>query len=247
MRETQLSLVANLRRNLYRGGIAEETLAVRSLVSNSLHVPIRVYILTAFMQILITDDAPADENGSATNTRDETSAEGAFFMQQTASMNSGGGVHDYTFGRNPNYTPRSDLRSREGNANGFHTHSRNNDDFAFMPDGPDGPDGFYDGGSGNNGSQSRLPRQQYDKFAKRTVLLANLPENTTHLDLVDAIRGGRLLDLYLRAHDRTASVSFLEEAAAHDFFRHVKRHDLYIKGKRVCKNLLTAVASADII
>jgi hypothetical protein len=98
---------------------------------------------------------------------------------------------------------------------------------------PDGPDGFYDGGSGNNDSQPRFQRQQYDKFAKRTVLLVSLPEGTTHSDIVAAVRGGMLLDIYLRTHDRTASVSFLEEGAAQEFFRHVKRHDLYIRGKRV--------------
>lgn len=145
-------------------------------------------------------------------------------------MNSVAGAQDYTFGRNANYTPRSDFRPRESNGNSFHTHSQINDDYAFMPD---GPDSFNDEGSGNNDSQFRPQRQQYDKFAKRSVLIANLPENTTHLDVADAVRGGMLLDLYLRT-DRTASVSFLEESAAHQFFTHVKRHDLYIKGKRVC-------------
>ena len=99
---------------------------------------------------------------------------------------------------------------------------------------PDGPDCFYDGGIGNNGSQPKSQRQQFKKSAKRTVQLANLAESTTHQDIVDAVRGGMLLDIYLRIHDRTASVSFLEEAQASDFFRHVKRHDLYIRGKRVC-------------
>lgn len=100
-----------------------------------------------------------------------------------------------------------------------------------MPDGPS--DGFYDGGSGNNDSQTKFTRQQYDKFAKRTILLANLPEGATHAEIVDVVRGGMLLDIYVRSHDKTASVSFLEESAAQDFFRHVKRHDLYIRGKRV--------------
>ncbi|KUJ19842.1 uncharacterized protein LY89DRAFT_666691 [Mollisia scopiformis] len=198
---------ANLRRNLYRGGIAEETLA-----------------------ILIKDDSPANENGNKPTTMDESVENRSFFAQQSTAMNSKPETQDYTFGRNANYTPRSDFRPRERNSNGFHTHSQTNDDFAFMPD---GPDGFYDDGSGHNDSQQRQQRQQYDKFAKRTVLLANLPESTTHLDLVEAIKGGMLLDLYLRSHDRTASVSFLEETAAQEFFSHVKRHDLYIKGKRV--------------
>ncbi|KAE8451878.1 hypothetical protein EG329_002719 [Mollisiaceae sp. DMI_Dod_QoI] len=198
---------ANLRRNLYRGGIAEETLA-----------------------ILIKDDAPANENGGNSATIDESMDNKSFFTQQSIPLNPVAEAQDYTFGRNANYTPRSDYRPRENNTNGFHTHSQTNEEYAFIPD---GPDGFYDESSGNNDSQSRRLRQQHDKFAKRTVLLANLPENTTHSDLVDAVRGGMLLDLYLRGHDRTASISFLEEAAAQEFFSHVKRHDLYIKGKRV--------------
>ncbi|CAG8962115.1 hypothetical protein HYFRA_00005158 [Hymenoscyphus fraxineus] len=98
-----------------------------------------------------------------------------------------------------------------------------------MPEAP--VDAFYDGGS-NVESQPKS-RRQYDKFAKRTVLLANLHEATTHADIVDAVRGGMLLDLYLRGGDRTASVSFLEEADAHEFFRHCKANDLYVRGKRV--------------
>jgi hypothetical protein len=156
--------------------------------------------------------------------------DGGAFLTQPLSTVQGTNGQDYTFGRNANYTPRSDTRPRESNTNGFHTNSQINDDFAYIPD---GPDGFYDGGSGNNDSQPRFQRQQYDKFAKRTVLLVSLPEGTTHSDIVAAVRGGILLDIYLRTHDRTASVSFLEEGAAQEFFRHVKRHDLYIRGKRV--------------
>lgn len=193
---------------------------------------------------MIKDDAPALENGDKPTFVDENLENGSFFTQQSTSLNSGAVTQDYTFGRNANYTPRSDFRPREnningnynghhngnGNGNGFHNHSHTNDEYGFMAD---GADGFYDEGSGNTDSQPRRQRQQFDKFAKRTVLLTNLPENTNHADLADAVRGGMLLDLYLRTHDRTASISFLEEGAAQDFFSHVKRYDLYIKGKRV--------------
>jgi hypothetical protein len=184
-------------------------------------------------QILIKDDSTANENGGTTihSTVDETSDGGAFLRPQSATNMQAASGQDYTFGRNSNYTPRSDLRPKD--TNGFHTHSQINDDFAFLPE---GTDGFYDGASGNNDSQPRFQRQQYDKFAKRTILLANLPEGVTHTDIADVVRGGMLLDIYVRTHDRTASVSFLEEAAAHNFFRHVKRHDLYIRGKRVRTN-----------
>ncbi len=187
-------------------------------------------MLIYIYQILIKDDTQTNERSSTTiySTVDETSDGGAFLPQQSTTNTQATGAQDYTFGRNSNYTPRGDLRPKD--TNGFQTHSQMNDDFAYMPD---GTDGFCDGGSGNNDSQPRFQRQQYDKFAKRTVLLANLPEGVTHADIVDVIKGGMLLDIYLRAHDRIASVSFLEETAAHDFFRHVKRHDLYIRGKRV--------------
>ncbi|TVY32259.1 Negative regulator of differentiation [Lachnellula subtilissima] len=189
---------SNLKRNLYRGGIAEETL-----------------------DVLIRDDSAATQNDEST-THDEESA--AFLSQKPLSSAQGNGGQDYTFGRNANYTPRNT------NGNGFHSHSQTNDDIPYMPD---GPECFYDGGIGNNESQPNSQRQQFEKFAKRTVQLANLAESTTHQDIVDAVRGGMLLDIYLRIHDRTASVSFLEEAQASDFFRYVKRHDLYIRGKRV--------------
>jgi hypothetical protein len=184
-------------------------------------------------QILIKDDGRANENDGTTihSAVDETSDGGAFLQRQNTTNTQAAGGQDYTFGRSSNYTPRSDLRPKD--TNGFHTNSQINDEFAFMPE---GTDGFYDGGSGNNDSQPRFQRPQYEKFAKRTILLANLPEGITHAEIVEVVRGGMLLDIYVRTHDRIASVSFLEETAAHDFFRHVKRHDLYIRGKRVRTN-----------
>ncbi|KAK5154033.1 hypothetical protein LTR04_006123 [Oleoguttula sp. CCFEE 6159] len=65
----------------------------------------------------------------------------------------------------------------------------------------------------------------------RTVLISNLSDRTTHKDITNIIRGGRLLDIYLRSHDRTAIVSFVEGAV--DFFNHAKRNDLYIHTKRL--------------
>jgi hypothetical protein len=69
---------------------------------------------------------------------------------------------------------------------------------------------------------------------QRTVLIANLPERTTHKDLAGIIRGGRLLDLFVR-NDRTATVSFVEGAA--DFLTYAKRTDIYLQTKRVSTDL----------
>jgi hypothetical protein len=180
-------------------------------------------------KVLIKDDTPTNENGTSTSALEEQSPVGGFLNSQSAPTTQPNGGQDYTFGRNANYTPRN-TDARQQNINGFPNQSQNNDDFSYMPE---GPDGFNDEGSGNHDSQSKVQRQQYEKFAKRTVQLANLHEMTTHADIVDAIRGGMLLDIYLRSHDRTASISFLDEAHAQEFFRHVKRHDLYVRGKRV--------------
>ncbi len=134
------------------------------------------------------------------------------------------GGQNYTYGRNDNYNPRNG-----GNGtNGFHNQSNTFDDLSTTPDGQ--ADGFSESGTGYV-DQGRRPH--YPKNAKRTVQLCNLPDAVTHADIVDVVRGGMLLDVYLRSNDRTAAVSFLEEDHAQAFFHHVKRNDLYIRGKRV--------------
>lgn len=188
--------------------------------------------LTALRQVLIQDDPPATENGE---TAEETTDASVYVKQPSAPTSHVTSGQDYTYGRNSNYTPRNgDTRPRDSPLRDI---SNVTDDFTYTQDGPS--DGFYDGGSGNNDSQTRFTRPQFDKFAKRSVLLASLPEGVTHADVVDAVRGGMLLDIYLRTHDRAASVSFLEEAHAQEFYRHVKRHDLYIRGKRVQSSAAT--------
>lgn len=65
---------------------------------------------------------------------------------------------------------------------------------------------------------------------QRTVCITNLSEQTTHKDLAGIIRGGRLLDIFLR-NDRSATVSFVEGAA--DFLAYAKRNDIYLHTKRL--------------
>lgn len=77
----------------------------------------------------------------------------------------------------------------------------------------------------NNGPKAPFPHQD-----QRTLYFTNLPEKTTHSDLAEIIRGGRILDLYVR-NDKTATVSFVEGAG--DFLAYAKRRDLYLHTKRV--------------
>lgn len=199
------------------------------------------------LQVLVSDDGGTEQKGGTTaySTLDDPTDSDSFFPRSSDSAAQGinGNGQDYTYGRNANYTPRGGNGQNNGTnghngangySNGFNHHSQN-DDYGSSPD---GADDIYDG-SPNNDSQPRSQRQQFDKFAKRTILLSNLPDGTTHAEITEVVRGGMLLDIYLRANDRNASVSFLEESAAQEFFRYVKRHDLYIRGKRVC--LFTSV------
>ena len=185
-------------------------------------------------QVLINDDTTANDNSvddpTTRSTTDGASDGEAFLSQIPTSTSAGGVAQDYTYGRNANYTPRhvdGVLRSRE--TNGSNSHAVGNDDYSYVNE----ADTFWDGASGNNDSQPKSHRQQYEKFCKRTILLASLPDGVTHSDIVNVVKGGLILDIYLRTHDKLASVSFLEASAAQEFFRHVKRHDLYIRGKRV--------------
>ncbi|KAF1947665.1 hypothetical protein EJ02DRAFT_1538 [Clathrospora elynae] len=84
---------------------------------------------------------------------------------------------------------------------------------------PDGDDGHGQG-----------PAQRVPLHDQRTVLITNLSERTTHKDLAGIIRGGRLLDIFLR-NDRSATISFVEGAA--EFLAHAKRNDIYLHMKRL--------------
>lgn len=79
------------------------------------------------------------------------------------------------------------------------------------------------------------PEDQSDrKNDQRTILLQNLPDLVTHKDIVDIVRGGLLLDVYLRTQDRSASVSFVDGTAAQAFLSYAKRNGVYVRGRRVC-------------
>jgi hypothetical protein len=94
-------------------------------------------------------------------------------------------------------------------------------------------DSPIEGPPGANYVKPQGTRPQYERQCARTLQLSNLAEGTTHADITGAVRGGLLLDVFLRGHERSATVSFLNSADAKSFYDHVRRHDLYIKNKRV--------------
>jgi hypothetical protein len=187
-----------------------------------------------FLQFLVRDppsqtNGPSDDMNHLAST-DNTSDGGTFQTQhpfseaQITSTPRTNGL-DYTYGRHDNYNPRNGGHG----SNGFQGQNPAFDDYSTLPDAS--AEAFFEGGDGD---QTQGRRVQYPKHAKRTVLLSKLPEGAAHAEIVEVIRGGMLLDIYVRNADRAAAISFLEEDHAKDFFYHVKRNDLYVRGKRVC-------------
>lgn len=114
----------------------------------------------------------------------------------------------------------------ETNGHYLHHHSAAKDQWADMID---TPEEYY---VEEEVQQSYQP-PQFEKRAQRSVLITGLSEGTTHADITAAIKGGLLLDIHLRTFEKSASVSFLHASSADAFFKHSRRHDLYVKGKRV--------------
>lgn len=82
---------------------------------------------------------------------------------------------------------------------------------------------------------SRKDRPHYEKIEQRTVLIKGLGEKPTHKEVAGIVRGGPVLDIYMRLSERSASVSFVEGKAAQEFFHYSRRNDIYVMGKRVCR------------
>lgn len=84
----------------------------------------------------------------------------------------------------------------------------------------------YTAGTENDQAQET----SFPRHGQRTLLITGLSDRITCKDLTDVIRGGRIVYITIRP-DRTATVFMLEGAT--EFIAHVKRHDLYVKDKRV--------------
>ncbi|RYP03861.1 hypothetical protein DL764_004840 [Monosporascus ibericus] len=76
-------------------------------------------------------------------------------------------------------------------------------------------------------------RPQFARVCRRTIALTGLPDQTTHKDVTNVVRGGMLLDIFLRAAEHVARVSFLREEDAVRFHGYARKKDIYIKNKRV--------------
>ncbi|KAK3313792.1 hypothetical protein B0H66DRAFT_361333 [Apodospora peruviana] len=204
----------NLRRNLLLGGVGEETVALLSQDDKTIQ---------AGQSQASPSKAEATEDGGArlnTTTPQPTSG---FYDKPSATSQSyqNGSRHTghHAHGAGSRYQEQPAWADADGEV----------DEDGASCDG----DSPIDGPPGATYVKSQNQRQQFDRECTRTIQLSNLADGTTHADITAAVRGGQLLDVFLRPHERSATVSFLHAVDARKFFEHVRRNDLYIKNKRV--------------
>ncbi|KAK0623263.1 hypothetical protein B0T14DRAFT_515738 [Immersiella caudata] len=209
----------NLRRNLLRGGVGEDTVA-----------------------ILSQDDKTMQEsNGAATPSQAETITEDGGASLRTTTPHPHAQITYATPSSRDTYCQAAGNESGNGHIHpqSGGTGNRYNPSWADATGDAEDDDASCDEASPSNGvvgatyTKPQLNRPQYDRESTRTVLLTNLPEGTTHADITNAVRGGMLLDIFLRANERSAAVSFLQAVDARKFFDHVRKHDMYIRNKRI--------------
>ena len=88
--------------------------------------------------------------------------------------------------------------------------------------------------------------EQYENdYNDRSVVLRGLHPHTTLADIAKVVRGGMVLNMFIRQRERTAHVAFVDAIAAEKFLIHSKRSDIYIKGKRVRSRCLFLILFAN--
>ncbi|KAK6851841.1 hypothetical protein PG990_015026 [Apiospora arundinis] len=227
--ETLLSIAhkfSRLRQNLINGGVTESTIAV---LSQDAEAPL----------------ADAGTRGSTKKEQEDTDDGGVVLKNSKSSY--------YTHNSKPDGRPYTS-HNGHGHGNSFGNggyHGGYNgkafgnqqawgdadaagDDFsASYSNEALTPEATHHQTFGQFNQHAEVQRPLYARMCKRTVVLAGLPEGTKHEDITRAVRGGLVLEIYVRSHEHMAMVSFLLEEDAVRFYDHSRRNDLYINHKRV--------------
>ncbi|KAK0637282.1 hypothetical protein B0T17DRAFT_485012, partial [Bombardia bombarda] len=196
----------NLKRNLCRGGVEEAMLDLLSQDESS------------FQHSTAQTPAETTEDGGARLDAATPKPSTNFYDRPRATTNGRYSSHDSRAVNHRHHEPPAWVNDEE---------EAEEDDVSNDDDSPIG------GPVGANYVNQQTQRPQFERACTRTIQLMNLAEGVTHAEITAAVRGGLLLDIYLRSNERSATVSFLQAAEARRFFDHVRKHDLYIKNKRV--------------
>ena len=189
---------------------------------------------TQIIQVLIRGEAvPVSQIGTLVDDDDQPASAGADPCDRhlTARVaTTGPSWADSAPERPPKYSAGG-IGSNLKRKGGFYNHHNNStpEESAFTPD---------DEKDDPHLAVPQLERKRFAKIERRTVFVKNLSDRATHKDIVEFVRGGLALDIYLRSHERSASISFVEGSAALEFMSHVKRNDIYVHGKRVCEQFI---------
>lgn len=124
-----------------------------------------------------------------------------------------GNLNSPTWNFNIPATPTTD-RGHHG-FSGKHYHDKS------MDYGGPGPDNFTDQNTTRNGN------------GKRTIYLTKLPDRITYAQIFSVIRGGAVVDVWMKSSDHAASVSFVDCSDAENFYQYARKNDIYIDGKRI--------------
>ncbi|KAL7626901.1 hypothetical protein AAE478_003675 [Parahypoxylon ruwenzoriense] len=200
----------NIRRSLLGAGVTEDVLVTLSQSSPS------------SPQISNTPDAfpsykreEMDDGGARLNPASRPETRPAPHAPNNSHMTPG-----------PTHNGGPGLRSRQADK---HHHDWADPDPAGVDDSPS----YSADGQVPDANTDRVQRPQYPRMCRRTLVVSGLPDKTTHWEVTSVVQGGLLLDVFLRAADRVALVSFLIEEDAIQFYEHARKNDIYIKNKRV--------------
>ncbi|PGH16652.1 hypothetical protein AJ80_05154 [Polytolypa hystricis UAMH7299] len=197
----------NLKKALYQGGVSED--ALETLING----PDDPAIHSSPNGVSSNNHAPANTSrppppglSSATNGHSSSDRPASYRHGQLNAPERSQG-------------PPVDIASRQ--------YSFDNDDSSFLGEEK------YDGNQPPTNAQSRPERQHTNCTENRTLVFRGIPDRTTHRDIVSVIRGGALIDVFLRSRERMASISFAEGKAAQEFLAYAKRNNIYVLDKLI--------------
>jgi len=92
---------------------------------------------------------------------------------------------------------------------------------------------LYSSPSADKSGSGTFSQVQDSNKSRRTLFFSNLPKDATYSDLVAVVRGGALVDVWMKDSDRCASVSFIDSADADAYLRYAKKNEIFIGGWRI--------------
>lgn len=85
----------------------------------------------------------------------------------------------------------------------------------------------------NDSASVVATRLIYEKNARRTLLLSDLPPHTSRADVVAVVRGGAVVDIHFIFKENRAAVSFVHGRNAQKYYEYAQENGVYIRGSMI--------------